>query len=614
MEEQIFIDSDFEVPSSDKKIKDLLKNLPKDPGVYKFLNKSRNPIYIGKAKNLQNRISSYFSGTKEKSEKLNKLLSNIKSIEITLTNTELEALLMEQYLIKDKQPIFNVQFKDDKGYPWIKIESSKDFPSANSFLGKKDNKNKFFGPFPSSQAVQESIKLLQKTFKLRNCSDSFFKNRTRPCIQYEIGRCSAPCVGQITKKDYMQDVCSAELLLSGKSEELINSFYNLMDKYSKAKSFEKAALYRDKISSLRDIQRNQSVSGYSKERDAIVVCTVNSQTKAGITHVNNGWVTGHENFIQKNNPIEGSVIEHFIKTYYLNEAYCPSTLVIGESIENKHIIEKALSKHHGKNIRVITKLGKRDKGLIKICEQNTKFSFVKNENHRNIYPVLKSLREELSLEKDIRVIESYDISHHSGSAAIGGCVVFTKEGKLKDKYKLFNISKENSGDDISSMVEIIERRFIAKDLDINDQKSSLIIIDGGEVHLSHVLNKLKELGLYEIPVIAISKGTRRKADMDLIHTKDGSSGITRGSIAHKFIQEIRDETHRFSITQQKKKQRKISVSSVLDNLKGVGPKRKKMLIRYFGSVEQIKRASYQDIMNIPGLGKKTAFSIYKQLK
>ncbi len=612
MEEQIFIDSFFEVPSSEKKIKDLLKSLPKDPGVYKFLNESRNPIYIGKAKNLRRRVSSYFVSNSQRSKKLKKLLSKLKCIEIILTNTELEALLMEQFLIKEKKPIFNVQFKDDKGYPWIKIESSKEFPSAKSFLGKKDIKNKFFGPFPSSHDVQESLKLLQKTFKLRNCSDSFFKNRTRPCIQYEIGRCSAPCVGHITKKEYMQDVYSTELLLSGKSDKLISSFYNLMDKYSKEKSFEKAAVYRDKISSLRDIQRNQSVVGYSEERDAISVFTINGQTKAGITHVNGGWITGHENFIQQNNLIEGSVLEYFLQTYYLSEVYCPSKLVIDEHIRNKKMIETALSSHHGKDIKIISKLGKRDEGLIKICENNTKFSFNKKIDSRRGQSAFNSLKEELTLSKEIRFVESYDISHHAGSAAVGGCVVFSEEGKLKDKYKLFNISKENSGDDISSMVEVIERRFKDKDLDL--EESSLLLIDGGKVHLSHVVRKLEELALDEIPVIAISKGARRKANFDLIHTKDGSSLVSSGSLVHKFIQEIRDETHRFAIKNQKSKQRKVSVQSRLDNLKGVGPKRKKLLIRYFGSVEQIRRASSQDIMNVPGLGKKMAVSIYQQLK
>ena len=363
-------------------------------------------------------MASYFRDSKDKSKKVEKLVNSSSKIEITLTNSELEALLIEQHLIKQSKPKFNLQFKDDKGYPWIKIDTSQEFPSAKSFLGRKQSNNKFFGPFPSSYAVQESLRLLQKTFKIRNCSDSYFKNRTRPCLQNEIGRCSAPCVGSISKEEYAEDVNSAQLLLTGKSETLISSFYKSMDKHSKNKSFERAAMYRDKISSLRDIQRLQSISGHPKERDAISVYTVNGQSKAGITHVKGGWVTGHENFTQQNLPIEGSVIEHFIKMHYLNDIHCPPFIVIGETIKNKAIIESALSSYHSKNVKIINKPGKKDRGLLGICENNTKFSFRKNSNSRSIIPALTALKEELSLTHKINIIESYDVSHHSGSAAV----------------------------------------------------------------------------------------------------------------------------------------------------------------------------------------------------
>jgi len=612
MEGQICIDSLLEVPNNKKDLREFLKKLPNTSGVYKFLDNSKKPIYIGKAKNLRIRITSYFKDSQERTKKIQKIVTNLKDIEITLTNSELEALLLEQYLIKVNKPKFNVQFKDDKGYPWIKLETSNDFPSAKSFLGKKGDKDKFFGPFPSSYAVQDSLKLLQKTFKIRNCTDSFFKNRTRPCIQFEIGRCSAPCVGNISQKDYLQDVNSTELLLSGKSEKLISSFYGLMDGHSKAKSFEKAAIYRDKISSLREIQRLQSIAGHLKERDAIFIYTLNGETKAGITHVNEGWVTGHENFIQKNIMIEGSVLEYFIKTHYLNNAYCPSCLIISENIKNKSIIELALSKYHNKSIRIISKLGTKDKGLIKICQNNTIFSFKKNSKNRYKVEAFAALRKELSLSKRIRIIESYDISHHSGSAATAGCVVYSKEGKEKNNYKQFNISEKNSGNDIASMVEAIERRFTNKSLDM--EVPSLLILDGGKVHLNYVTEKLKELNLEDLSVVAISKGVRRKAEMDSIHKQDGTiREVSRGSLADKLIQEIRDETHRFSLTIQKRRLKKVSQSSLLDNLVGVGQKRKKLLIRYFGSVDQVKRASTQDLIKVPGLGKKTAESIYKQL-
>ena len=292
------------IPTSKETLIDFLKDLPKEPGIYKFLDEKKIPLYIGKAKNLKNRVPSYFKNSKDRTKKIKNLIKESRYLDIALTKNELEALLLEQHLIKETKPKFNVQFKDDKGYPWIRIDSSKDFPSAKSFLGKKKDKETYFGPYPSSYAVRDVLSIMQKTFKLRNCTDSFFKNRTRPCMQYEIGRCSAPCVKYINKRDYLKEVKGAVQLLEGKSEDIINEFYSSMDINSKNKSYERAAMYRDKISALREIQRNQSITGYTKERDAISITSLNGVTKIGITHVNKGWITGHENFKQKNPSLE----------------------------------------------------------------------------------------------------------------------------------------------------------------------------------------------------------------------------------------------------------------------------------------------------------------------
>ena len=603
------------IPEKPEDIKGLIKTLPHDAGVYKFIGNRNTPIYIGKAKNIKKRVASYFRYNKNKSKKIINLIQEAKFLDLTITNTELEALLLEQHLIKEAKPKFNVQFKDDKGYPWIRIESSKEFPSAISFLGKKEDKDKYFGPYPSSSSVREALSLIQKIFKLRNCSDSFFKNRTRPCMQYEIGRCSAPCVGYISKGDYLEEVKATQKLLEGESEELVNYFYRLMDMSSEDKSYERAALFRDKISALRDIQRNQSITGYSKERDAVSVSTFNGVAKIGITHVNKGWITGHENFIQKNKiNIERSVLGPFIKGHYLSLANCPNNIVISENILDKSNIERALSKQHGKKIRIITKPRKKDQGLLEISMSNTKLSNSKTPRKaENLSQIFKSLKEHLGLSREIKLIESYDISHHSGSGAVGGCVVYSNSGKLKDKYRLFNISKKNSGDDIASMKEVILRRFSNKDLRL--ENPSLILIDGGKAHLNVVKKALSELNIEGIQLLSISKGARRKAEMDSIHRVNKPViRIIKGSITHLFLQEIRNETHRFSISMQKKKQIKLSARSLLDNLEGIGVKRKKLLVRYFGSVEQVKRASTQDLMNVPGLGKKTATLIYNQLK
>tara|TARA_A100001011_G_scaffold302776_1_gene316556 strand:+ start:138 stop:1979 length:1842 start_codon:yes stop_codon:yes gene_type:complete len=610
MEHKISTESPYLIPVLEKDIRDFIKAIPKSPGVYKFLDKSNNPIYIGKAKRLNHRVASYFRKS-SKTKKIIKLRQQAKFIEFVLTNTELESLLHEQFLIKEFKPKFNVQFKDDKGYPWIKIESKENFPAAKSFLGKKLENGKFFGPFPNSYAVRDALKLIQKTFKLRNCSDAYFKNRSRPCLQYEIGRCSAPCIGLIDKREYLLEVKRAELLLEGKSEDLINNFYISMDNFSRIKDYEKAAIYRDRISALRDIQRSQSIAGFNKSRDAIYISSSSTKVKVGVTSVNQGWVTGHQNYLQIEGFDEKDILGNFITQNYLNNKVCPDFLVVNQKLENKALLEKALSAKFSRKISIITKPGKKDKGLLDTCKANTDYILKKNQLDKDIDIKFKELSQYLQLQRDLTLIESYDISHHAGKNAIAGCVVYTAQGKEKDLYRTYNISKPNSGNDIGSMIELIERRFLG----VKTRKlPDLIIIDGGKTHLNQVLQAFKVCNIDDVNVISISKGIRRKATFDTIHFPNRESiTINQASISHQFIQEIRDETHRYSITMQKKKMRKTSIQSSIDELSGVGSIRKKSLLRYFGSLEQIKRASIDDLSEVSGIGKVTAEAIYKQI-
>ena len=606
-EEKIIAESPLIIPIGDELLKQFVRGIPKSPGVYKFLDKFKSPLYIGKAKSLNKRLASYFRRS-HRSDKINKLLELAKFIEFSLTNTELESLLHEQYLIKNYKPKFNVQFKDDKGYPWIRVDTHNAFPAAKSFLGKKQDNGKFFGPFPNSYAVRDALKLIQKTFKLRNCSDSYFKNRSRPCLQYEIGRCSAPCVGLINKEDYKNEVRSADLLLSGRSEDLVQEFYSLMDQFASKRQYEKAAVYRDRISALRDIQRTQSVAGFGKNRDAVYLSSSKGNRKIGVSRVNGGWVTGHKNFLLEGGIDEDEALESFIGHYYFSTESCPSVLVIGQELINKNLIERALSKFHGRKISIITKPSQKDKGLLEICKANTEFIIKKDNTDPDIDFKLEELKKALKI-KEIETIESYDISHHSGDHAVAGCVVYNQEGKAKNLYRTYNISKKNSGNDIGSMLELIERRFSNK----KNMIPSLIIIDGGRTHLNQVHKKMKEIGV-STDIISISKGIRRKASFDSIHLARGESKIVKeGSIFHNFIQEIRDESHRYAISSQKRKSIKSSLGSSIDKLYGVGDSRKKLLLRYFGSLEQIKRASVDDLSEVSGIGRITAKSIFKQL-
>ena len=460
MAEQIFTESPYSIPITDIEKKNFIRDIPGSPGVYKFLDIFKNPLYIGKAKSLNKRLASYFR-TSSRSKKIDKLFESAKFIEFSLTNTELESLLHEQYLIKHFKPKFNVQFKDDKGYPWIKVETHNTFPAAKSFLGKKQDKGTFFGPFPNSYAVRNALKLIQKTFKLRNCSDSYFKNRSRPCLQHEIGRCSAPCVGLISEEDYQNEVRGADLLLSGRSEDLVQEFYGLMDNFASNRQYEKAAVYRDRISALRDIQRTQSVAGFSKNRDAIYLSASRGKLKIGVTRVNGGWVTGHKNFLLEGGIEERETLESFIGHHYFSVKNFSPVLVIGQELKNKKIIEKALCTFHNKRMSIITKPSQRDKGLLEICKANTEFILKKDKVDPDIDYKLDELKKELKIN-EIETIESYDISHHSGDHAVAGCVVYNQDGKAKNLYRTYNISEQNSGNDIGSMLELIERRFSKK--------------------------------------------------------------------------------------------------------------------------------------------------------
>ncbi len=609
MENELSPQLPYPIPGSDEKVRQFTKRLPSSPGVYKFLDRNNNPLYIGKAKSIKNRVSSYFRNSSQ-TKKIKVLIQESKSIEFALTNTELDSLLLEQFLIKEFKPKFNIQFKDDKGYPWIFIETESDFPSAKSYLGKKRTKGKFFGPFPNPYAVRDALKLIQKTFKLRNCSDVVFKNRSRPCLQYEIGRCSAPCVDFISNKEYLEEVKGAELLLTGNSDELINDFYMLMDSFSSNKEFEKAALYRDRISALRDIQRTQSVTGFSKSRDAVHIASFDGIVKIGVTHVNQGWVTGHENFIQDKGLYKNNILEKFLLHKYCTKGYCPEFIIISQKIKNKALIEKALSQLHSKKISIISRLSKKDQGLLEICKTNTEFIFTSKKDNK-IKSKLEELKKGLKLTDDIRYIESYDISHHSGANAVGGCVVYTKDGKEKNLYRSYNISKENSGNDIASMIELIERRFSPASY---GKKPNLIILDGGKTHLNLVKKKFIDMNIPDINIISISKGIRRKASFDSIHLPNGKTiSLSENTMSHNFIQEIRDETHRYAITLQKRKRSKSSIKSFIDNIKGVGPAKKKLLLRYFGSLEQIKRASIEDLSEVSGIGRNTAENVFKEI-
>ena len=596
-----------------EKRKKNLNFLPTSPGVYRFLNSQKKVLYIGKAKDLRKRVKSYFSKSKNKTKKISSLNFESLYIEITITNSELEALLLEQHLIKELKPKYNVQFKDDKGFPWIKVSTSNEYPSATSFLGKINSKDKYFGPFPSSSSVKDTLKTIQKIFKVRDCKDAFFKNRKRPCLQHEIGRCSAPCVRQISKKDYRQDVQQVCSLLEGKANDVLETLYSEMDKNSSKRLYEKAADCRNKISSLREVQREQSISGHKKDKDAISILYSNKDIKIGVTSVRGGWIISHKNFTENRSDLKEGLLDSFISSYYSNVRFCPSRILVTESLFDKETIQSALSKYHSKKILITSNIKNKDVGLMNICKTNTQLNLRrKKKNINDISKTLESLKDKLKMKESIEFIESYDISHLSGQNAVGGKVVYDPKGKVRDLYRIYNISKDSSGNDLLSMEEVIKRRLSNKDSNL--KIPSLILIDGGKLHLKAIRKVINEKKIKGISLIAISKGARRKREMDIIHTeKTGKLRLKGNSQEYLLIQEIRDETHRFSISRLRKRELKSATKSSLDSIDSVGTERKKALLRFFGSLEQITKASSKDLMKVKGIGKKTANIIYRNL-
>ena len=589
-----------------------ISKLPVSTGVYKFKNSNRESIYIGKAKNLKNRLKSYLSKSQNKSQKIKGIISEGIYLDLILTKNELDSLILEQHLIKEEKPKYNVQFKDDKGYPWIVFEISKEFPAVRSFLGRKNKDELYFGPFPNSYSVKNVLDLIQKIFKLRDCSDSFFKNRKRPCLQYEIGRCSAPCVGNINQEEYLIEVQHAKHLLKGKSENLIKDLYRSMDFNSKNKLYERAVFYRDKISALREIQRNQSTSGFLKERDAISICKKSKNLRIGVTEVRGGWIVAHKNFISNNHVDEDkSILENFLSSYYFERKKIPPCIVLPEKLTDKKILENALENFHGKKIKLITKPGKKDQGLLEISHSNTNFSLFKaTRNTRNLRTHFVSIKKLVDSISPIKKIEALDISHHSGKNAVGACIVYDEKGKRTKDYRTYKISKESRGNDIASMQEIVRRRY-KRGLAEKDSLPDLVIIDGAYNHLKSVRSELNKLDLSSIKLLSISKGSRRKEQFDSLIKENGDIiKVNRTSKTHLLIQEIRNESHRFSINNQRKSFSKQIRASELDQINGIGSVNKNSLIRYFGDVEQIKKASIKDMTKVSGVGRKKALEIY----
>ena len=596
-------------------IKKELPLIPKLPGVYRMLNDKGEILYVGKAKNLPNRLKSYIA-EKNHIIRTERMLSQTKKLEITTTSNESEALLLEANLIKKHKPKFNILLRDDKSFPFIFIGNKDVWPQIRRHRGKKTKEGFYFGPFASAGSANWTIKMIQKIFHLRVCDDTVFKNRERPCILYQIKRCSGPCVGYVEKEDYKKTVDDAIEFVSGKSRKIQKSLSDQMEKASEDLDFEKAVILRDRIKSLNIIQSSQRINEANLiEADVIAGYKESGKTCIQVFFYRSKQNWGNQAFFPKHDPDENlsNILNSFVSQFYENKSV-PSSIIISEEIKEKNLIEKTLSKKEGKQVNLsVAKKGSKLK-VINQATKNAKESLnrklYESQNNRELFD---SVASKFNLETNITLVEVYDNSHIQGTNSVGALIAFGEEGFIKKRYRKFNIkSKKNEQDDYGMMREVLNRRFKRAIQEKDNYLSfpDLVIVDGGKGQYSVARDSLNELGLHEIPIIAIAKGKFRNSGNETFFHNGKEYKFNKNDPTLFFLQRIRDESHRFAISAHRAKRKRGISKSLLDQIEGIGSIRKRALLNHFGSARAVESASLDEIKSVDGVEEKVAKKIY----
>ena len=596
-------------------IKKELPLIPKLPGVYRMLNAKNEILYVGKAKNLPNRLKSYVS-EKNHIIRTERMLSQTKRLEITTTSNESEALLLEANLIKKFKPKFNILLRDDKSFPFIFISNKEKWPQIKKHRGKKDKEGFFFGPFASAGSANWTIKMIQKIFHLRVCDDTVFKKRERPCILFQIKRCSGPCVGYIKENDYKQTVEDAMEFVSGKSRRIQKNLSLQMEKASEELDFEKAAILRDRIKSLNIIQSSQRIN----EANLIEADVIGGYKESGKTCIQvffyrskQNW--GNQAFFPKHDPDEKlrDIINSFVSQFYENKSV-PSSIILSESIKEKVLIEKTLSQKENKQITIsVAKKGSKLNVIsqaIKNAKDSLNRKLYESQNNRELFD---NISKKFNLETNLSLIEVYDNSHIQGTNSVGALIAYGEEGFVKKRYRKFNIKNEKIlQDDYGMMKEVLARRFkrALQEKDNYLTFPDLVLIDGGKGQYSVARETMNELGLHDLPVIAIAKGKQRNSGNETFFYNGKEFKFQKNDPTLFFLQRIRDESHRFAISAHRSKRKKGVSKSLLDQIEGIGSVRKRALLNHFGSARAVESASLEEIRSVEGVEEKVAKKIY----
>lgn len=598
--------------------KAFIKRLPSRPGVYRMFDEKEDILYVGKAKNLKNRVSSYFRSNALDSKTM-ALVSRIQSVETTVTGSETEALLLEQSLIKEDKPPYNIVFRDDKSYPYILLATDDKYPRLAFHRGAQKKKGRYFGPFPSAYSVRDSLNILQKVFQVRQCEDTFFKNRARPCLQYQIKRCSGPCCGLVSPKDYEEDVQNAVMFLEGKSNAVMQDYANKMENASEKLEFEKAAHYRDQVGHLRKIQEQQYVVGNQGDIDVHAVVINPGGVCVLVMFIRGGRMLGNKTFFPKTrlDEDESEVLAAFLPQFYLGGSggrETPPEVVVNVRIEDKFVLEEALTSQSGRKVMISDNVRSHRKRWIGLAVTNAEQSLGTHMASRNnLQQRFRSLQEALSLEEIPGRLECFDISHTSGEATVASCVVFDQNGPLKSDYRRFNIDGITPGDDYAAMSQALSRRYtrIKKGEGI---LPDILFIDGGKGQLSEAEKIFEELQIEGVTLVGIAKGPTRKAGLESLILSGGPEfNLAQDNPGLHLIQHIRDESHRFAITAHRNRRGKKRTESVLEGIDGVGPKRRRSLLRHFGGSSQVSSASLEELAKVEGISRILAEHIYATL-
>ena len=606
--------------TSDFDSRSFLASCSQKPGVYQMYDGKGKHLYIGKAKNLKKRLASYFR-PQTPGSKTEALVRKIVHIDVTVTSSETEALILENNLIKAERPPYNILLRDDKSYPYVFLSSDHEYPRLSFHRGSQRAKGKYYGPFPNRYAVRESLNLLQKVFKVRQCEDSFFNNRSRPCLQHQIGRCSAPCVGSIDKDDYAETVRKSVMFLQGDNDELTNEILKEMDNAAEALEFEAAAEKRDQISHLRRVQEKQFIDSGRSDIDIIATAINSGHACIQVLYVRRGRMLGSRSYYPNLGLIENpsELLEAFISQAYIASGGAlgsiPSEIIADTVPTDIESLTKVLCESTGKQIKITNQVRSARSRWLDMAKETANQNLTARINSRQqVRDRFEQLQKDLQLADLPERIECFDISHSSGEQTVASCVVFTHEGAKKSDYRKFNIDGITGGDDYAAMRQAIERRYtrIKKGEGL---LPDILLIDGGKGQINQAIEVLEELQIDQVLIIGVAKGASRKPGLEtlFIGSADRPLSLPADAASLHLIQQVRDEAHRFAITGHRARRAKKKTSSPLQDIAGVGPKRRRELLRHFGGWQEIQRATVDELIKVEGISKKIAQDIHAEM-